>query len=112
MTTMPPARRHQLRDGTSIDIEGVFRAKIEVEVTPDIAIERQLHLRRDRDGGWLVYSIPNGAVEIAGDIASGDIVVSDPAICAFLDTFYHLLADPERFGTAEFTASDSAPEVA
>ena len=106
MTT--PISQYPLRGNISIDIEGVFRAKIEVNATPDIAIERQLHMRRDPGGEWLMYSIPNGAVEVAGDIASGDIVVSDPAICSFLDAFYCLLADPERFGNAAF-GSDSIP---
>lgn len=99
MTTAPGTSRHLLRDGIRIDIDGTFTAKIEVEVTPDIAIERHLHLRRDPDGGWLLYSIPGRAGE---DDATAEIVVNDPAICTFLDAFYHLIADPERFGTAEF----------
>lgn len=96
MKTVNP---HPLRDNIGIDIEGTFTAKIEVARSPEIAIERNLHLCREPDGTWFMYSIPNG-----------DINVNDPTICAFLDIFYHLLADPERFGTAAFGSKDSAPE--
>ncbi len=99
MTTTPGTSRQLLRDGIRIDIDGTFTAKIEIEVTPDIAIERHLHLRRDPDAGWFLYSIPGGAGE---DDATAEIVVNDPAICAFLDALYHLIADSGRFGTAEF----------
>jgi hypothetical protein len=56
-----------------------------------------------------VPSIPNGAVEVQGDLTTGDIDVNDPAICGFLDTFYHLIADPESFGKAHFPNMQTNP---
>jgi hypothetical protein len=107
-----PINRHTLHKDMSLDIDGTFHAKIEVNATPDIAIDRHIHLRRDRDAGWLIYSIPSGAVEHAGDIASGDIHVQDPTICMFLDVLYHLIADPERFGKVEFRGPQASIEAA
>lgn len=95
-----------------VDIDGTFHAKIEVDATPDIVIDRHLHIRRDGDAGWLVYSIPNGAVEHAGGIASGDIIVNDPAICTFLDALYHLIADPDGFGKVTFQGPQVSTEAA
>ena len=104
--------RHQLRKDFTVDIDGTFHAKIEVEATPEIVIDRHLHIRRDGDAGWLIYSIPNGAVEVASDIASGDIDVQDLTICTFLDALYHLIADPERFGKVTFPGPQVSTEAA
>lgn len=55
MKTVNP---HQLRDNIGIDIEGTFTAKIDVARSPEIAIERNLHLCREPDRTWFMYSIP------------------------------------------------------
>ena len=99
-----------LPEHLAIAIDGTFHARIEVEATPNIAIERHIHLHRDRDAGWLIYSIPNGAVEQAGDIVGGDIDVHDPTICTFLDSLFQLIADPDGVSKAEFRGRRRVPK--
>jgi hypothetical protein len=77
-------------------------------VTPDIAIDRHIHFRRDGDAGRVIFSIPSGAVEVA----SRDIDVGHPTMCTFLDAFYRLLAIPERFGKVEFPGPRERAEAA
>lgn len=91
-------------------ITGNFMAELRLSVRGNIVnvrVTREINLDRDHSGNWLVMvhrTDPDVMHELErfGESAMASALsVADSTVCAFLDQFAAMLADPDGFGRDE-----------
>lgn len=118
MSETTPIKRATPMDITDLDAR--LSGPMRVQWSPEIHIDRNVSFSRSRDGDeWGVCFFRTDPAALADmnanpgrDHATASIQVVDPTVCAFLDRFMALLANPagesETFGERSATAEDAA----
>jgi hypothetical protein len=81
--------------------DGAHEVRIQTEQGEQtVLVKRDLWFDRDDDRSWVVWAQDrpwDDHLPAEGEVALGSIVVTNPAVMAFIDQLGELLADPARF---------------